>query len=408
MRWGLRRPHDRRVRPCAKIARRRRSLNGGSQRSLAHLHLYNDRRASRNPGRADIRSCQRRALAVLRCSQQHGCLPGQGRQRQGGRHGANARPPAAPSPGQPNHRATQRLTRKETPTMKNLNRRKRSHATQVAASVAAVAAVVAGAAGIAAGQGNAAPALKAHEAHRASYQARQSEFKRPKLRHGVLTVAGTEASDKIALRLQAGRPGILQVDVGDDGSADFSFERTRRREHRRRCWRRRRPRAHRREQRRLHRQHPHDPRRWRRKRHARRRLRRRDAAAAAPGTTRSTATAATTSRSSVPATTRFVWDPGDGSDTVEGQDGTDTMLFNGANGGRAGRPVGEREPAQVLPRPGQHHDGHRRRRDGRLQRPRRRRHGHRQRPHRHRRQDRQRRPGSRPRRHHRRRRRPTR
>ena len=40
----------------------------------------------------------------------------------------------------------------------------------------------------------------------------------------------------------------------------------------------------------------------------------------------------------------FQWDPGDGSDTVEGQDGTDTMLFNGsaaneifaasANGGR--------------------------------------------------------------------------
>ena len=27
----------------------------------------------------------------------------------------------------------------------------------------------------------------------------------------------------------------------------------------------------------------------------------------------------------------FQWDPGDGSDTVEGQDGTDTMLFNGSN-----------------------------------------------------------------------------
>ncbi len=29
----------------------------------------------------------------------------------------------------------------------------------------------------------------------------------------------------------------------------------------------------------------------------------------------------------------FVWDPGDGSDVVEGQDGADTMLFNGAGGG---------------------------------------------------------------------------
>ena len=27
----------------------------------------------------------------------------------------------------------------------------------------------------------------------------------------------------------------------------------------------------------------------------------------------------------------FVWDPGDGSDVVEGQDGTDTMVFNGSN-----------------------------------------------------------------------------
>src|SRR5438876_10470872 len=26
-----------------------------------------------------------------------------------------------------------------------------------------------------------------------------------------------------------------------------------------------------------------------------------------------------------------LWDPGDGSDTIEGQDGTDTMVFNGAN-----------------------------------------------------------------------------
>jgi hypothetical protein len=28
----------------------------------------------------------------------------------------------------------------------------------------------------------------------------------------------------------------------------------------------------------------------------------------------------------------FVWDPGDGSDIVEGQSGTDTLLFNGAAG----------------------------------------------------------------------------
>jgi predicted lipoprotein with Yx(FWY)xxD motif/Ca2+-binding RTX toxin-like protein len=50
-------------------------------------------------------------------------------------------------------------------------------------------------------------------------------FKRPKLRHRVLSVVGTAAADKIALRLKAGDPATLQVDVGDDGSADFSFKR---------------------------------------------------------------------------------------------------------------------------------------------------------------------------------------
>jgi hypothetical protein len=28
---------------------------------------------------------------------------------------------------------------------------------------------------------------------------------------------------------------------------------------------------------------------------------------------------------------RFVWNPGDGNDTVEAQDGQDTLQFNGAN-----------------------------------------------------------------------------
>src|SRR2546430_12984459 len=51
------------------------------------------------------------------------------------------------------------------------------------------------------------------------------KFKPPKLKHGLLTIEGTDSSDKIVLRLQAGNPGLLQVDVGDDGSADFSFER---------------------------------------------------------------------------------------------------------------------------------------------------------------------------------------
>ena len=47
----------------------------------------------------------------------------------------------------------------------------------------------------------------------------------------------------------------------------------------------------------------------------------------------------------------FVWDPGDGSDTVEGQTGSDTMALQRRPRGRARRPLGQRQPAAVLPRP---------------------------------------------------------
>jgi hypothetical protein len=97
--------------------------------------------------------------------------------------------------------------------MKNLTRLMVSPAVRpvrLAASAVVVAVAIAGAAGIAAGQGNAAP---------------KSQFGNATLENGVLTVDGTNASDNIAIRLQAGQPGILQVDLGDDGSADFSFAR---------------------------------------------------------------------------------------------------------------------------------------------------------------------------------------
>lgn len=41
----------------------------------------------------------------------------------------------------------------------------------------------------------------------------------------TLTVMGTSASDRLALRLAAGDPNTLQVDLGDDGSAVQSFDR---------------------------------------------------------------------------------------------------------------------------------------------------------------------------------------
>jgi len=42
----------------------------------------------------------------------------------------------------------------------------------------------------------------------------------------TLRITGDAASDKLALRLQPGAPTVLQVDVGEDGTADFSFDRT--------------------------------------------------------------------------------------------------------------------------------------------------------------------------------------
>lgn len=45
--------------------------------------------------------------------------------------------------------------------------------------------------------------------------------------HRALTITGTAGSDKLALRLRAGDPRQLQVDVADDGSADFTVRRQR-------------------------------------------------------------------------------------------------------------------------------------------------------------------------------------
>jgi RTX calcium-binding nonapeptide repeat (4 copies) len=106
--------------------------------------------------------------------------------------------------------------------MKNLIRLKESRAVRLAASAVAVAAAVAGATGIVAGQGSAARTINAGTVPQLL---KNGQFTDATLEDGVLTVEGTNTSDRIALRLQAGQPGILQVDVGDDGSADFSFER---------------------------------------------------------------------------------------------------------------------------------------------------------------------------------------
>jgi len=89
-------------------------------------------------------------------------------------------------------------------------------------TAAVVAAAIVTALGVA-GTGNASPS-KAEQTRHAHGRA---DIKRPKLRHGVLTVEGTNASDAIALRLRAGDSSIIEVDAGADGSADFSFDRDR-------------------------------------------------------------------------------------------------------------------------------------------------------------------------------------
>jgi hypothetical protein len=48
---------------------------------------------------------------------------------------------------------------------------------------------------------------------------------RAQVKRGTLDVKGGDRDDAVALRLRAGDPNTVQVDVGDDGSADFSFAR---------------------------------------------------------------------------------------------------------------------------------------------------------------------------------------
>jgi hypothetical protein len=71
-------------------------------------------------------------------------------------------------------------------------------------------------AGIAATDGSAAT-YPSYPSHGAKLGAR--------LNYGTLEVRGTKASEKIALRLKAGQPNVIEVDAGDNGSADFSFAR---------------------------------------------------------------------------------------------------------------------------------------------------------------------------------------
>ena len=155
---------------------------------------------------------------------------------------------------------------------------------------------------------------------------------RAKLKHGTLEVKGSASKDAVALRLKAGDPNRIQIDVGNDDSADFAVPRQA--------------------------------------------VKRLTVEARGGDDLVRIDDANGVFTDTIPTTLdgeggnddlaggagaerllggdgndsadgnggddlallgagedRFVWDPGDGSDTVEGQDGSDTMLFNGANGG---------------------------------------------------------------------------
>jgi Ca2+-binding RTX toxin-like protein len=71
--------------------------------------------------------------------------------------------------------------------------------------------------GVAAVIAAAAAALAPGSAH-AAYSARVDG--------GTLILKGNGASETLVLRLQPGSPGTLQADVGADGTADFSFDRS--------------------------------------------------------------------------------------------------------------------------------------------------------------------------------------
>ncbi|MGZ8632598.1 MAG: calcium-binding protein [Solirubrobacteraceae bacterium] len=150
------------------------------------------------------------------------------------------------------------------------------------------------------------------------------------LRGKTLIVKGTAGSDRLALRLRAGAPDKLEVDIGDNGSADFRIARDK--------VKRIRVKAGRGDDQvriddangaftdtiatRIDGQGGNDTRRGGR---GAERLNGDAGADVIDGN-------GGNDRANLGAgDDRFIWDPGDGSDTVEGRKGADTMTFNGAN-----------------------------------------------------------------------------
>jgi hypothetical protein len=110
--------------------------------------------------------------------------------------------------------------------MKHVTHRQRIRTmrpTFLAVSALVAAAALGGSAGPAAAHG----AAHAHHKYGNAWHQRRHEagLELPRLYDGLLAVDGTNGDDRLALRLQAGNPAVLQIDVGDDGSAEFSVPR---------------------------------------------------------------------------------------------------------------------------------------------------------------------------------------
>jgi hypothetical protein len=56
-----------------------------------------------------------------------------------------------------------------------------------------------------------------------SYASGKVDGVRAAVKHGTLNVTGSDGGQDVALRLKGGDPNTIQVDAGNDGSADFSF-----------------------------------------------------------------------------------------------------------------------------------------------------------------------------------------
>ncbi len=110
--------------------------------------------------------------------------------------------------------------------MKHVTHRQRIRTmrpTFLAVSALVAAAALGGTAGPAAAHG---PAHAHHKYGKAWHHRRhEAGLELPRLYDGLLAVDGTNGDDRLAIRLQAGNPAVLQIDVGDDGSAEFSVPR---------------------------------------------------------------------------------------------------------------------------------------------------------------------------------------